>query len=487
MSVTKQNGVLVWVLNGRVLSGADGSPVAVDDKENKPRFSKTAEGWIVTINGMQQNVADSVDANASMPQLTFSPSEDFLVCTFDDSTQIISPTYLLDSTLARVPNRGFYKDIFMDAGVYLTTRKTLPAATYLGYSLESVSCSSESDAVWQNTVIGGDKEDLNGHLLYPDGAPRYRILFVCGGKATKHSNSLGVECRERMKDFVAAGGSYVGTCAGAFFASSSNEYYLHLWPGVAKRTGISQSHMGLDINYDSPLLKYCSFGGDNYVANVRHNGGCYAEDWPVGTVLLAKYDYPQKPEINGKPAAWAYKQIPYSGRIVIVGSHPEEVASGERRDFTAAMLLYAADGVGLTHLKGILRNGKPRVMDKSSLDHEPQHTMIGDCQYHHYLVYIPKNARNILIKVSSQANCDIRLTISDATYAYSNDAVYTSSNRGSKQSLNFEKLTEGIWYVSVQQLTSVTATSTERGQEYSGRTDVLNGIPYQITVDWDIR
>ena len=48
-----------------------------------------------------------------------------------------------------VPLQGFYKDVFMDAGMSLTTRNTLPAATYLGFSLESVSCSEVIDTLLQ--------------------------------------------------------------------------------------------------------------------------------------------------------------------------------------------------------------------------------------------------------------------------------------------------------------------------------------------------
>jgi len=89
-----------------------------------------------------------------------------------------------------VPLQGFYKDVFMDAGVSLTTRNTLAAASYLGYSLESVSCSEKADTAWQNTIIAGDSTDTNGRLLYPDGQPRYRLFFVCGGNSRNHGKSL---------------------------------------------------------------------------------------------------------------------------------------------------------------------------------------------------------------------------------------------------------------------------------------------------------
>lgn len=496
VSVTKQNGVLVWVLNGRVLSGTDGSPVAVEDKENKPRFSKTDKGWIVTINGMQQNVADSVDAKASMPQLTFSPSEDFLICTFDDSTQIISPTYLLDSTLARVPNRGFYKDVFMDAGAYLTSHRSLSAVSHLGYTMEYVNCPrkgvSEVDTAWQNSIIGGCEEDSNGRLLYPDGAPRYKMIYVCGGDSRKHGRSMRALCLENLRSFVMNGGSYVGTCAGAFFVGNGYDtvpdypYYLKLWPGVMKHTGIYSSSTGMSIGVKSSLLAYSDFGGDYYVADIRHNIGGYAATWPVGTEQLATYDCPQKKNVHGKPSTWAYKPNQSSGRIVVTGSHPEDYTSGERREFMESMLQYAADGVGLTKIKGVLRNGKTRKMNVRTDEGPVDYSVIGDRQYHHFVVYIPKGAKDITLNVESEVDCDLQLLVSDSTYAYADVATLASSGMGSEQVVHFQRMAAGLWYVSVTCHTTVSIANTVRGQQYGGRTDVLDGVPYTISVNWNL-
>lgn len=60
----------------------------------------------------------------------------------------------------------------------------------------------------------GSPEDENGILLYPDGEPRFRMIYVNGGLATQHGRSLGEDGRQRIRDYVAAGGSYLGSCAG---------------------------------------------------------------------------------------------------------------------------------------------------------------------------------------------------------------------------------------------------------------------------------
>lgn len=484
VSMVREDGNFCWTLNGECLYDSTGNKAVVLGGTARPRFDVTGRGLVLSCGGRVWTSSDT-DTNKSGGQsVYFNSGREFMICCLNDSLQLFVPTENFRLLLPRgVPLQGFYKDVFMDAGVYLTTRNTLHAATYLGYSLESVSCSNVADTAWQNTVIGGSDEDLNGRLLYPDGAPRYRLLFVCGGKATMHGNSLREECRERMREFVRNGGSYVGTCAGAFFATSQRDMYLHIWPGQAKQTGLSNAHTGMFVDEDSPLLRYYDFGGDNYVANIRHNGGCFALDWPVGTELLARFDYPQL-EMHGKPSAWAYKKDIASGRVIMEGSHPEEVSSGERRDFTAAMLRYAVDGVGETTIKGLLRNGEVRMMDKTTNDGNPEHTMIGDMQYHHFAVYIPQGAHNIRLRVASDIDCNLQLSLKKGNYAYVDGTEYQSAGGGAEQELLFDNLSGGLWYVAVRCLTTVTATNVTLGQEYGGRTDVLNGVPYTITVTW---
>lgn len=401
--------------------------------------------------------------------------------------QIVGPHEIGDEALGikkNVPLQGFYKDVFMDAGLYLTTRNTLAAASYLGYSLESVSCSEKADTAWQNTIIAGDANDTNGRLLYPDGQPRYRMIFVCGGKSKSHGESLRPSCIDRMRDFVQHGGSYVGTCAGAFFATEAHDYYLGLWPGTMNPTHLKGIRTGMFVEEDSPLLHYYDFGGDHYIADVRHNGGGYPACIPDGTEILALYDYPGNEEVHGQPSAWAYKPSSESGRIIMEGSHPEEVKNGERRDFTAAMLRYAVDGVGQTSVKSILKNGELWVMDKKTEDADPLHTMIGDMQYHHFVVSVPSDVKEFAISLSSSADCDFQLLACADTFAYADAAEYISESKGANQHLIIPCPQAGLWYLAVRCLTTVTSTDVPLGQEYTGRTDVLNGVPYTITASW---
>ena len=294
-----------------------------------------------------------------------------------------------------------------------------------------------------------------------------------------------------MRQFIANGGSYVGTCAGAFFASSgydsysSYPYYLSVWPGVTIHTGLSDSSTGMIIEKDSPLLAYYDFGGDNYVENVRHNKGGYPAELPDNTEVLARYDYPQKEAIHLQPSIWAYKPYSHTGRVLLEGSHPEEVSSGERRDLTAAMIQYALDGVGTTVLKGFLQNGKERVMNKSSEDRDPYYTKIGDLQCHHFVVSIPPDAQNIVVRVEGDTDCDMALMMRQGTFAYPDSADYYVADGGPHQEMGFQTLDAGLWYIAVQSLTTVSVNETDYGQEYIGRTDVLNGVPYRLLITWN--
>ena len=287
------------------------------------------------------------------------------------------------------------------------------------------------------------------------------------------------------------GGCYVGTCAGAFLASNGYDgkanytYYLSVWPGMMEHTGLNDTYTGMFIEQDSPLLNYYNFGRDYYVDSIRHNAGGFPVDIPAGTEVLARYDYPEKARVHKQPSIWAYKKSLHSGRIVQEGSHPEEVYEGEGRDLTASMLLYALEGRGIVSLKGFLNNGIVRDMNKKTEENDPDYTRIGDFQTHHFASYIPPEAKNILVKVNSNSDCDLVLMMSQESYAFSDIAEIVSSDSGANQSLEFPYIREGLWYIAVKCLTTVTSEEAEYGQSYLGNTEVLNGIPYQISITWE--
>lgn len=497
LSMNREGECFYWTINGAYLSDSDGM-VAVTDVSKPINFILRNGSILCRVKNSVVGEYPVTKADYLSEDIAFEYDHDFSAFTirlssgFRTSLPTVSTFRLLDEI---VLNRSFYKDVFLDAGIVLTSRKSLAAAEFLNLTLEGISLPysnpSAEDKALQSAIISGEPVDLNGRLLYPDGQPRYKLLFVNGGTATSHGQSLGKKGVSNMHTFVKNGGSYVGTCAGAFLAANGYDdtpkypYFLSVWPGVTQHTKLHNKRFGIFIEENSPLFQYYDFGGDYYVADVRHNNGGFPLDLPDGTEVLARYDYPKDENIHMKPNIWAYKETLLTGRVVLEGSHPEEVKDGERRDLTAAMMLYAMDGVGVASLKGYLKKGEERVMNKKSTDNKPSHTCIGDLQTHHFAAYIPPDAKNVRVELKSSSDCDLALMMSQDSYAFTDVAEYRSSVPGANQQLSFKSIREGLWFIAVQCLTTVTVNETDYGQEYVGKTEVLNGVPYKISINWE--
>ena len=498
LSMKQVGNEFYWTVNGDFLKDSRGDRISVTDSAKPISFILRGGSVFCRVKNTVVGEFPVTRADYLARDVAFDYDPDkreysfHLSSGYSASLPTISAFHLLKE---KVLNRSFYKDVFLDAGIVLTSRKSLAAAQYLGLSLEGISLPysrpSDEDRALQTAIITGEPVDLNGRLLYPDGQPRYRLLFVNGGTSTSHGSSLGVKGVENMRVFVENGGSYVGTCAGAFLVSNGYDgkanypYYISAWPGISMHTELHNNRFGMFIEEDSPLLQYYDFGGDHYVDSIRHNNGAYPMELLPGTEVLARYNYPKKESVHLQPSIWSYKKSAKSGRVVMEGSHPEEVKDGERRDLTAAMMLYAMDGVGVTPLKGYLKNGEERVMNKKSTDKKPDYTCIGDLQTHHFAAYIPSDAKNIRVELKSSSDCDLSLMMSQDSFAFADVAEYRSAVPGANQKLSFPSIREGLWFIAVQCLTTVTVTETDYGQAYSGKTEVLNGVPYKIMISWE--
>lgn len=401
---------------------------------------------------------------------------------------------------------GYYKDLFMDSGIHLTSRVRLPAAERLGLKMEKfVSAShkkedltamTQIDTALQTMLLVGSPIDENGILLYPDGAPRFRVIYMNGGKAMNHGRSLTEAGRSNIQKFIQNGGSYVGTCAGAYLACKYtyrdslklNPLYMALWPGTTSSCRLENSWTDMTVPKKSPLLKYYDFGGDFQIDSVRHNGGNYANlehECPEGTEVLALYDTRGREDISyeltGKPSVWARKESATTGRVVSCGSHPEAHTSGERLDLMCAMLLYAMDGNAGPSLKAALKPGDCVKMTRRTCDGAPSRTKIGDLQYHHFIVEVPEGGASVTLNsLKGWTAFDLHLYASPDSFAFASNSPVCETSAGVDKALTLTK--PGRWYVSVYCATTVDATETAYGTQYSGRIDVLNGVPYIISV-----
>ena len=207
--------------------------------------------------------------------------------------------------------------------------------------------------------------------------------------------------------------------------------------------------------------------------------------------MLLRYDFDDsqragKQKINGEIACWAYKGDKKSGRLVVIGSHPEIKAEGENLDLFKSILLYALDSGSHPEVKGELKKGEIRFMKKGSGDHDPRYACIGDLQYHHFTVNIPNKARNIrVILRCKKEGSDMNLTMRKGDFAFADRADYKDLTPGASKTLSFDSLPGGTWYIGVECATTVETVATDCGVEYTGHTEVLNGIPYSIQVTWD--
>ena len=426
---------------------------------------------------------------------------------------ILAACALMAGNCAFAQNRadGYYKDFFMDCGIPLNTFDDLPAASLLNLSMERL-CTWEGGQADRATdyekqlmidVFAGNEMDENGHLLYPDGSPRFKIIYINGGKATAHGKYLTPKGLQNIRDFYNNGGSYIGTCAGAYICSRGVynptkdtvrliPQYLGIWPGYVTGTGVNGKYPDCTVEKKCPLLKYYDFGGDLYIDSVRHNGGCYMSTYkaPKGTEILMRYVtiWPGRDtlghNLHGQVNCWAYKASDKSGRLVVTGSHPERGMNDERLQMFASMFKYALAGQGLPQVKAALQNGETRKMTKGSADNDPAYAKLGDKQYHHFTIEVPKGTKSVtvdLAAVKGFENFDLYLYAANGKFAFNNVANWFNVASGVSKTLVVDNPKPGKLYISVFCDTTVDVINTKNGEQYTGRVDVLNGVPYTLT------
>ena len=391
------------------------------------------------------------------------------------------------STLALAAD-GFYKDLFMDGGTGLTHRTRLYAAESLALSYEYL---AKDDSALLRRIVIASPEDSNGYLLYPEGAPRFRLIYTNGGDAGAHGAMMGDSGRQRIRDFFSHGGSYSGSCAGAYLASLSNQdsgtspFFYHLWPGRTKDTRIADAYVGNFVPLTSPLLRYDSFGGDFYIDSLYVYGGPFANEsinWPPATEVLLRYDTAGY-FCDSTVSAWAYKAADSTGRCALLGTHPEGWPFGEWLDLTKAVFQYALDGIGSPRLKAMLENGVTRQMNQRWRG-DPAFACIGDKQYHHFACDPPSPARNLSVSLSASDSFHLNLFLKRDTFAFRSNADYSDTSPGAHKTILVPSPGSGRWYIGVELANTVT-TYGDSCFLYTDSLQVLNGVPYSITATWD--
>lgn len=177
-----------------------------------------------------------------------------------------------------------------------------------------------------------------------------KLLIFPGGKARPFYDALGAEWvdntvpsgatrvlrnegfgNQRIKDFVAHGGGYLGICAGAYYGSAKtvfekggplevmDEGALKFYSGKAEGPAYGlnkfayKSRAGLRL----AKVKYSPGNGSNFLSHVYFNGGCFFSDKSAQSRTLAVYD-----DIKDSPPAIIDCHFG-RGRAVLSGVHLE--------------------------------------------------------------------------------------------------------------------------------------------------------------------
>ena len=117
-------------------------------------------------------------------------------------------------------------------------------------------------------------------------------------------------------------------------------------------------------------------------------------------------------------------------------------------------------------------------------DNQPEYTAIGDRQYHHFTFKVPRGAKQVRIDLRSEEgyeDFDLFLFAGTGAPAFNDNAKYHNVELGARKSLYIDAPKAGLLYISVFCFTTVDTVVTRNGEQYTGRVEVLNGVPYTIT------
>jgi len=179
---------------------------------------------------------------------------------------------------------------------------------------------------WMNATV----EMVNSSSIKQGILDDFQIVAVPGGYAYNYHLDLGYSGANAIRDFVGEGGSYWGSCAGAFYAfeefewseygETTTQYYgLGLFPGrgVGPIIGIAEwpnfAMTDVQINTTNGLIDL-SLEPSNH--SIMYYGGPYFEtEGMEGITTIATYSF------NELPAMIAFEHV--NGRVFLTGPHPE--------------------------------------------------------------------------------------------------------------------------------------------------------------------
>jgi biotin--protein ligase len=167
------------------------------------------------------------------------------------------------------------------------------------------------------------------------------IFIMPGGKDLKYLKKLKGKGNEKIKRFVEKGGSYLGICAGAYYASSFVEFnkgkelevlgkrFLRFFPKKAIGPAYSEPRFCYD-SYQGVKVPLIIYEFDEKVVDcfMYFHGGCYFEK-DDKTKAIGKYS-------DLKKNALIYRKM-HKGKVILTGVHIE-CSKDDIKDIDCALL-----------------------------------------------------------------------------------------------------------------------------------------------------
>jgi len=153
------------------------------------------------------------------------------------------------------------------------------------------------------------------------------LFIMPGGRDLPFLKKLTHNGMKNIREFVLNGGSYLGICAGAYFACDSIEFqkggalevlgerYLKFYSGKAIGPALADGA----YSYESPIKALLAkVGIDEDSVYIYYNGGClFTEPLPSNSKIIGCYQ-----DLPGSPAAIVSSRVGV-GKVVLSGVHFE--------------------------------------------------------------------------------------------------------------------------------------------------------------------
>ncbi len=178
----------------------------------------------------------------------------------------------------------------------------------------------------------------------------FRVLIQPGGSGSGQAKALGQEGRERVKEFVKQGGGYIGICAGAYLASRSYDWSLHILDAeVLDRAHWARGTGDVELKLSPKGKEF--FGAKDDVVTVYYGQGPLLapgkDDAIPDYEPLAAYQTEIHSRGGAQPGVMkgttAAARATYgAGRVFCFSPHPEKTDSPEARAMFRTALFWAA-------------------------------------------------------------------------------------------------------------------------------------------------